>query len=583
MTDMTLEAVWGGAMAMGGAAAQYRATRTTETAYEDEECLLPRNVETLHKIGNTATQVRQAQWRWARDSGRAVLPVCGVLVGYIAVARSVTEAGYTVAGMAFMALVAGVVSMVHASALGQCAIRSCISTKQVQHVAVDATVAAASFVAALGIFAVWAVPRDKLLSFALGCGSIACWASIDLGNLAYGTPVASALIKDGVYASKTSISSNSIHETAAVAIRSTLVSMVAVTLWIGGIAACAHADTTAFHVEEVRLVSMAFASVIPLFHFFYTLFPLTTAAVVACVLPVTFTLLFASHALLICTAVAIAIVLSLLPLVVPVTDLVDSCSTGTATSVIFGLAFGYRSTVLPTAAFAGLLLLARTDTLIATACGFIALLPATLVLASLAPIVHAATRIAQQCHVDPPEHDPVLDAALRVASSLHIHATLLVALVLASSLAHTQTSLMEIALFSGLLVGFMVPYWITALVLQRTADTVVAAIEEAQDGAVAPSSHCWSEYTVLLGLPLLMRIDVFVADGFALGCVVASYHLALSHYSSGDGWDAAARVTQHNDPAIAHAGSTTRHIGRLTSSAVAPLLLLSLLVPLLAL
>ena len=179
----------------------------------------------------------------------------------------------------------------------------------------------------------------------------------------------------------------------------------------------------------------------------------------------------------------------------PVRELADSCKAGPASNVTLGLALGYMSTLIPviliaiTAYFANYFLGYYGVAL--AALGMLANLPLSLAIDGYGPISDNAGGIAEMAEMgeEVRTYTDGLDAAgnttAAIGKGFAIGSAALVSLALYGGFLHNAglensnfISLTEPAIFTGLLLGAMLPYIFSAFTIKSVAKAAFGMVEE---------------------------------------------------------------------------------------------------------
>lgn len=180
----------------------------------------------------------------------------------------------------------------------------------------------------------------------------------------------------------------------------------------------------------------------------------------------------------------------------PVRELAGSCRTGAATNVIYGLALGYLSTIVPVICIA--LTAYGSSTLLGYygvalgALGMLSNLPISLAIDGYGPISDNAGGIAEMAEMgeEVRNRTDALDAAgnttAAIGKGFAIGSAALVALSLYGGFLHNadltraekSLSLTDPAVFAGLLIGAMLPYAFSALTMKSVGKAALGMVEE---------------------------------------------------------------------------------------------------------
>nr|VDC66554.1 unnamed protein product [Brassica rapa] len=170
----------------------------------------------------------------------------------------------------------------------------------------------------------------------------------------------------------------------------------------------------------------------------------------------------------------------------PVQDVADSCRTGAATNVIFGLALGYKSVIIPIFAIAVSIFVsfsfAAMYGVAVAALGMLSTIATGLAIDAYGPISDNAGSIAEMAGMSHRirERTDALDAA--IGKDFAIGSAALVSLALFGafvSRAGVQTvDVLTPKVVIGLLVGAMLPYWFSAMTMKSVGNAALKMVEE---------------------------------------------------------------------------------------------------------
>ena len=272
----------------------------------------------------------------------------------------------------------------------------------------------------------------------------------------------------------------------------------------------------------------------------------------------------------------------------PVRDMAHSCSSGPAINIIYGLALGYDSTIIP------VVLLAVTAVLSLSLCGLfgvalaaigmLSTLPVCLAIDAYGPIADNAGGIAEMAELGPEvrEKTDALDSAgnttAAVGKGFAIGSAALVSLALygafvtrAKKATKNPVRSIEVTqpyIFGSLLLGAMLPYAFSAMTMKavgKAAKEMVSEVrrqfrdERIRNGEIEPDyKACISVSTqaslkemVAPGLlviltPIVMGVvfhPVLVA-GLLPGALLSGIQLAISMSNTGGAWDNAKKYIE---------------------------------------
>ena len=181
----------------------------------------------------------------------------------------------------------------------------------------------------------------------------------------------------------------------------------------------------------------------------------------------------------------------------PVQDLAKSCETGVATNIIFGLALGYKSTVLPYLAIAVSIFvswdLAGMYGVAIASLGMLGTLVIALTIDAYGPVADNAGGIAQMVGLDKEvrRRTDILDSAgnttAAIGKGFAIGAAILTSLALFAAFITTASilsgepitmSLLDPLVFTSVFIGAVLPFLFTAMTMQAVGEAAFAMIEE---------------------------------------------------------------------------------------------------------
>ena len=272
----------------------------------------------------------------------------------------------------------------------------------------------------------------------------------------------------------------------------------------------------------------------------------------------------------------------------PVREVAQSCETGAATNIIYGLALGYRSAILPVSLLAIVVYLSfwlgDMYGVALAALGMLSNLATCLAIDVYGPICDNAGGIAEMSELPENVRDvtDALDAAgnttaaigkgFAIGSACLVGLALFGAFVTRSGLAETDVSLVSPLIFASLIYGAMIPYWFSAMTMKSVGQAANEMVKEVArqfreipgllEGTPghAPPDHarCIAISTdaslremvppaiLVMVTPLAFGIflGVDAVAGMLAGAIVSSIHMAISSSNTGGAWDNAKKYVE---------------------------------------
>ncbi|CAN6469105.1 unnamed protein product [Victoria cruziana] len=267
----------------------------------------------------------------------------------------------------------------------------------------------------------------------------------------------------------------------------------------------------------------------------------------------------------------------------PVQDVADSCRTGAATNVIFGLALGYKSVIIPIFAIAIAIYvsfsLAAMYGIAVAALGMLSTIATGLAIDAYGPISDNAGGIAEMAGMSHKIRDrtDALDAAgnttAAIGKGFAIGSAALVSLALFGafvSRAGIQTvDVLTPKVFIGLIVGAMLPYWFSAMTMKSVGSAALKMVEEVRrqfnsipgimEGRAKPDyATCVKISTdaslremvppgaLVMITPLIAGtfFGVETLAGVLAGSLVSGVQVAISASNTGGAWDNAKKYIE---------------------------------------
>jgi len=280
----------------------------------------------------------------------------------------------------------------------------------------------------------------------------------------------------------------------------------------------------------------------------------------------------------------------------PVQEIAGACVTGAATNIIYGLAAGYKSVILPVFILAFIVFGAHTIAgfygIALSALGMLATLATCLTIDVYGPVCDNAGGIAEMAELDGSvrEKTDALDAAgnttAAIGKGFAIGSACLVGLALFGAFvtrlndagANISVDLLDPITFAGLLVGAMLPYWFSAMTMKSVgmaADSMVKEIKRQFDlnpnlkitgppdrpdynACITNSTDASLSEMILPGL-LVMLSPIICGIGFGTKCVTgllaggiaSGVQMAISSSNTGGAWDNAKKfISGHKMDAV---------------------------------
>ncbi len=281
----------------------------------------------------------------------------------------------------------------------------------------------------------------------------------------------------------------------------------------------------------------------------------------------------------------------------PVRELADSCKTGAATNMIYGIALGYKSVIIPVIVLAasvyGSFTICDMYGVSLAAIGMLSNLATGLTIDVYGPVCDNAGGIAEMAELDSYVRDKTdaLDAAgnttAAIGKGFAIGSAALVSLALCGAFvtriryASKETlftdgvNMFAPLTFAFLIIGGMIPFAFAAMTMKSVGVAAMEMVTEVQrqfdekpqlldanpterpdyDACIAISTKASLREMVLPGAiviftPLLTGIffGVKAVCGLLVGSLIASIQLAISMSNSGGAWDNAKKYIEKADP-----------------------------------
>jgi inorganic pyrophosphatase len=273
----------------------------------------------------------------------------------------------------------------------------------------------------------------------------------------------------------------------------------------------------------------------------------------------------------------------------PVRQVAFSCTTGSATNIIYGLALGYKSVIIPVFVLALVIFtafeLCDMYGCALAAVGMLSTLATGLTIDAYGPVCDNAGGIAEMAELPPEvrEKTDALDAAgnttAAVGKGFAIGSAALVSLALFGAFVTrlditTGVNILEPLPFAFLLIGAMIPYWFSALTMKSVGNAAMKMVAEVErqfrenpalleEGTeIRPDYRACVEISTQASLkemippgalvmlaPLVTGsfFGVYAVFGLLSGALVSSVQMAISMSNTGGAWDNAKKYIEKAD------------------------------------
>ncbi|CAD5163412.1 unnamed protein product [Musa acuminata subsp. malaccensis] len=267
----------------------------------------------------------------------------------------------------------------------------------------------------------------------------------------------------------------------------------------------------------------------------------------------------------------------------PVQAVADSCRTGAATNVIFGLALGYKSVIVPIFAIAIAIYvsfsLASMYGIAVAALGMLSTIATGLSIDAYGPISDNAGGIAEMAGMSRKirERTDALDSAgnttAAIGKGFAIGSAALVSLALFGAFVSRAgidfVNVLSPKVFIGLMVGAMLPYWFSAMTMRSVGSAALKMVEEVRrqfntipglmEGTTKPDyATCVKISTdaslrkmippgaLVMLTPLIAGtfFGVETLAGVLAGALVSGVQVAISASNTGGAWDNAKKYIE---------------------------------------
>jgi len=272
----------------------------------------------------------------------------------------------------------------------------------------------------------------------------------------------------------------------------------------------------------------------------------------------------------------------------PVREVAGACSTGAATNIIYGLALGYKSVIIPVFCLAATIFvsysLAGMYGIAVAALGILSTLSTGLTIDAYGPICDNAGGLAEMSGMSHDVRDitDALDAAgnttAAIGKGFAIGSAALVSLALFGAFVTTvgleTVNILNPYIFAGLLVGAMLPYWFSAMTMKSVGIAALAMVEEVRrqfstvpldengardftnfraDYATCVSISTKSSLRMMIAPGALVMLSPIITgyffgvqalSGLLAGALVSGVQMAISASNTGGAWDNAKKYIE---------------------------------------
>ena len=272
----------------------------------------------------------------------------------------------------------------------------------------------------------------------------------------------------------------------------------------------------------------------------------------------------------------------------PTQEVAQSCETGAATNIIYGLALGYKSVIIPSLLLAFVIFFSFTLLdmygVALSALGMLGTLATCLSIDVYGPVCDNAGGIAEMSGLpeEVREKTDALDAAgnttaaigkgFAIGSACLVGIALFGSFVKRSNLSQKDVSILDPKVFSFLLIGAMIPYWFSAMTMKSVGLAANEMVKEVQrqfetirglltgEPGHDPPDHakCIKISTeaslremlapgvLIVSAPIITGIlfgNTSVA-GLLAGAITGSVQMAISASNTGGAWDNAKKYVE---------------------------------------
>jgi len=272
----------------------------------------------------------------------------------------------------------------------------------------------------------------------------------------------------------------------------------------------------------------------------------------------------------------------------PTREVARSCRTGAATNVIYGLALGYKSNIIPITLIAIALLVSFTLCgvfgVALAALGMLATLATCLTIDVYGPVCDNAGGIAEmsECPSYVREKTDALDAAgnttaaigkgFAIGSAALVAVALFGAFVTRCDMEKEGIDILQPIVFSWMLIGAMIPYWFTAMTMKSVGNAAMEMVEEVKrqfatipglleglpghdppDHAKCIKISTDASLKEMIAPGLLVMLSPIICGiffgtqavcGLLAGSITSGVQLAISQSNTGGAWDNAKKYVE---------------------------------------
>eukprot|EP01001_Neometanema_parovale_P007851 NODE_413_length_2526_cov_198.332917_g392_i0.p1 GENE.NODE_413_length_2526_cov_198.332917_g392_i0~~NODE_413_length_2526_cov_198.332917_g392_i0.p1 ORF type:complete len:763 (-),score=243.45 NODE_413_length_2526_cov_198.332917_g392_i0:192-2480(-) len=290
----------------------------------------------------------------------------------------------------------------------------------------------------------------------------------------------------------------------------------------------------------------------------------------------------------------------------PVREVADACTSGgAATNVIYGLALGYKSTIIPSIALAMVIWIGYNMTgvygIALGALGILSTMSIALTIDAYGPISDNAGGLAEMSHMDHSVRfiTDALDAAGNTTAAIGkgyaIGSAALVSLALygafltrAFTANHfgqpVRVNIIDPRTFFGLLIGAMLPYWFSALTMKSVGIAATAMVKEIlrqfkhipgimertakpqYDNCVKIATDASLREMIAPGCLVVFSPIIFgiffgkeALAGLLPGALVSGVQMAISASNTGGAWDNAKKYIECDGLGAEHGKGSKAH------------------------